>query len=694
MVQPPQITLLASIPMLAYPKNTIPPQNSHLLTLSTKSNSQHRSQSQTLSKLSKTLYLSDTSMKHRCMMKQLMITALLLGLMGQLYAQRMPYLKKGNAFYEEGEFAQAIEQYEPLWESKAGRKIMGVDAKMNLANSYRLLDQPFKAEVLYKEVMDFANDRPLILMEYGKVLMSLGRYDEAIAQFELYQQKDEKATEPAELIERARNIGTIEPLFPSVEVNYEPAVNDSSTRQVGITYYGDAVVYASDELDNTTNDYRTKGYLNMHISGINVQGNLKAAEKFSQSLNSSERHDGPAAFSRDGQHIFYSQSVKARDGSTVLQIWMSSFREDRWTEPRPLEFMLQGSNFTHPALSADGRTLYFASDMKGSHGGLDIWMSTYDNGSWTYPVNLGTDINTAKDEGWPFIHPDGDLYFSSKGHPGYGGYDIFRTRPLGNGKDWLPIENLGQPFNTSFSDISFILSDDQTEGFFSSNRSRSYDIFKYILVGAEKQPLPPGIAARAGTGRSERPHPTVVVDDPLPPRPAGMSDPDYIEYVNDMIDKGQYTPPAGDDRFTQDDNNATASTTGGGQPSTPDGTNTTTTTTTTPVDGNPTQTTGVDPVYKNAGEKIELAVVLKVMDIANSRPLGDAEVVVRNKFTQIEEVFPVDQQGEVEISLDPDQKYTLIGRSAGYQESSIPVSTMGVAESDRVQANLPLAKVE
>lgn len=624
-------------------------------------------------------------------MKKTVLIVLLLSWIAQLSAQRMPYLKQGNALYQEGEFAQAIEQYEKLWRSNAGKKIMGVDAKMNLANAYRLLDQPFKAEELYKEVMDYANDRPAILMEYGKVLMSLGRYEDAIQQFQLYAQKNETATEPNELIERARNIGTIQPLFPSIKLDYQHGVNDSSTRQVGLAYYGNAVVYASDELDDDMGTYRKKGYLNMRISGIDKEGNLKRSEKFSQSLNSMERHDGPAAFSRDAQHVFYSQSVKGRDGGTVLQIWLSSFRDDRWIEPRPLEFMIMGSNYSHPALSADGRTLYFASDMKGSHGGMDIWMSTYDNGSWTYPINLGTDINTSKDEGWPFIHPDGDLYFSSKGHPGYGGYDIFRTRPLGNGKDWLPIENLGQPFNTSFSDISFIMSDDQTEGFFASNRSRSYDVFKYTINGAESQPLPPDVLPRPNVGPSERPHPTVVVDNPLPPMPDGMSIEEYMEMVDSVRSEEEPTDITPNQPIvnnegnpsTTNDNTDNSSSTAGSNGSTG----------TSGSDGSDNDT-GTGSAFTKPGEKIELAVVLKVMDVANSRPLKGAEVVVRNKFTQVEEVFPVNEQGEVEISLNPDQKYLLMGRSAGYQESSLPVSTMGVVESDRVQADLPLARVE
>ncbi|WP_052598143.1 tetratricopeptide repeat protein [Aureispira sp. CCB-QB1] len=598
-----------------------------------------------------------------------------------IHAQRIQHLKKGNAFYKEKDYTNAVVEYEKLWNSTAGAKLLGVDAKMNLANSYRLMDYPFKAKELYQQVMQYGDDRQSIYLEYGKVLMSLGRYDEAIKQFEIYAQKNPESTEPAALIQQCKDIENIEPLFTNVDILNQDLVNDTATRQIGITYYGDGVVFASDELGEDLGDMRTRGFLNMRVSGVNAEGNLKRSEKFTQSLNSNERHDGPAAFSRDGLHVFYSQSVPTRDGGTVLQIWTSSFRDGRWTEARPLEFLMQGSNFTHPTLSADGRTLYFASDMKGTFGGLDIWMSNYEDNSWTYPINLGKDINTEKDDAWPYIHPDGDLYFSSKGHPGFGGYDIFRTRPLGNGVDWLPIENLGQPFNSSFSDVSFIMSDDQTQGFLSSNRAKSYDIFKFVLVGAEKQILPEGIPPRTSIGISEIEHPVILSD--IPKRPDGMTDDEYIAFLADKANKGEIDLPKADEPKNTplpDDKS--------------DPTNTEPTPTNNPSStGNPTNNPPVNTEpTPTPSEDIVLAVVLKVMDVANSRPLSDAKVVVKNKFTQEETVLDVNAQGEIEVRLEPDQKYTISGQCMGYKESSLPVSTMGVVASDRVQANLPMEK--
>jgi hypothetical protein len=247
---------------------------------------------------------------------------------------------------------------------------------------------------------------------------------------------------------------------------------------------------------------------------------------------------------------------------------------------------------------------------------------------------------------------------------------------------------LGQPFNSSFNDVSFILSDDQTQGFFATNRDKSYNIMRYEIVGAEQQKLPPEVPQRASPTEviTERPHPVIL--DNIPPRPAGMPDDIYIAYLDSLVTIGEVDLPRPASSILEDDplpvvdpgDSPTATT--GGQPT---------------VDDASRDDVGVSSVYTDnpdaeAPEDIELTVVLKVMDVANSRPLSNAIVVVRNKFTQEQKEYAVNERGEVAVVLEPFQKYSLIGRSEGYEESSLPVSTMDAVNSDRIQANLPLAK--
>lgn len=124
---------------------------------------------------------------------------------------------------------------------------------------------------------------------------------------------------------------------------------------------------------------------------------------------------------------------------------------------------------THPSLSADGKTLYFASNLSGGIGGLDIWKVTRDSdkGEWGKPVNLGAEINTPNNEAFPFIHPDGTLYFASTGRPGMGGYDIFIARQKGSS---YAVENMGYPINSSSDDFGITFLTGKETGYFTSRR--------------------------------------------------------------------------------------------------------------------------------------------------------------------------------------------------------------------------------
>lgn len=574
-------------------------------------------------------------------------------------AQKIDILKKGHNFYKEKEYKLALNEYEKLWTSGSGAKILGVDGKMNLANCYRLLDQPFKAKELYMATMSYFNDKPEAHLNYGQVLMALGQYNDAVAQFERHLElmpEDGRAQEYLKQIEKLKDI---QPLYANVEIIAQNLVNDSLSNQTGVDYYGDAIIYASSQIENDPN----QKFYNMRISGLDEEGNMKASEKFNVALNQAGRDNGPATFSRDGRLIYYTISTTDPEGKAVQQIWLSSFRDNAWSEAIALPIMFQGKDFTQPSLSAEGKQLYFSSNMKGSFGGYDIWVSNFEEGRWTYPKNLGKDINTDQDEGWPFIHPDGDLYFSSKGHSGYGGYDIFRTRPLGNGVDWLDVENLGQPFNSSFSDISFLMADNQIEGFMVSNRNKSFDIYKFTLIGEAIEALPEGIEPRVSMGKSAT---RVFREDVLTDKPLPVIDDQEDPIIDDFVE--DELPPQQEDETKKEYDQRIREFKKNNQPPKP------------PVNTVVTPTTS---------DKVELIVKMQVID-GFGNGLANAQIVVKNKFTGKTRTFDTDAKGLTEIRLDPNQKYSFVGQKSGYTESSIPVSTMGVTETEKVAASLQL----
>jgi len=134
-------------------------------------------------------------------------------------------------------------------------------------------------------------------------------------------------------------------------------------------------------------------------------------------------------------------------------------------------FFLNSEKYSvgHPALSPDGNTLYYISDSEGGYGGTDIWACSRSDGKWGEPINLGRSINTTGNEMFPFLADNGDLYFASDGHPGFGGLDIFVTHQI-NDSTWLQPRNMNQPVNSSYDDFSLCISKNNMYGIFSSNR--------------------------------------------------------------------------------------------------------------------------------------------------------------------------------------------------------------------------------
>ena len=203
---------------------------------------------------------------------------------------------------------------------------------------------------------------------------------------------------------------------------------------------------------------------------------------------------GVCCFSRDGKTMYFTYSRPVNGQDLGARIYTSTRASGQWSEPQEL-ILFKDSSITvgHPALNASGDTLYFVSDAPGGYGGKDIWFAEYDGSEWSMPVNLGPQINTTGEELYPTIRNNGVLYFSSTGHPGYGGLDIFKaerdTAAIDslNAMGWV-IYNMGAPFNTNGDDFGITFAETEEKGFFSSNRGqrKGYDqLYSFILPEME-----------------------------------------------------------------------------------------------------------------------------------------------------------------------------------------------------------------
>ena len=200
---------------------------------------------------------------------------------------------------------------------------------------------------------------------------------------------------------------------------------------------------------------------------------------------------GVCSFTRDGRKMFFTYSKPINGKDLGAKIYMSERASGEWSEPQEVKLFADSSiTVGHPALNATGDTLYFSSDAPGGMGGKDIWMAELEDGKWINAQPLGKGINTSADEMYPFMHEDGTLYFSSNGHPGYGGLDIYKAVRDTTNKDsvvWI-LYNMATPFNGIGDDFGITFAGNTQNGFFSSNRGdkKGLDkIYRFILPEME-----------------------------------------------------------------------------------------------------------------------------------------------------------------------------------------------------------------
>lgn len=212
-------------------------------------------------------------------------------------------------------------------------------------------------------------------------------------------------------------------------------------------------------------------------------GQWTKARQMSRPLNS-EENEGAGCISQDGR-ILYFTACGRKDGMGRCDLYISYRKEGGWSRPQNLGPVINTGGWeSQPCLSIDGQTLYFVSDRKDGYGGMDIWRSTLVEGQWSKPVNMGPGINTKGNEKSPFISfDDQTLYFSSDGHIGMGGADLFMCRRTGD-TTWSEPQNLGYPINTKGDESSLIVSPDGSTAIFSSDKfggQGGLDLYSFAL---------------------------------------------------------------------------------------------------------------------------------------------------------------------------------------------------------------------
>ncbi len=234
---------------------------------------------------------------------------------------------------------------------------------------------------------------------------------------------------------------------------------------------------ADEYTERTANDSNTPG--NFKVTSAGKPDPLQNAKIESQNMGkaiNSKYHEGPVAFFKDGSKMLFTRNnyldgkyKTSKDGVNKLKLYIADKTGSDWGKIKELPFNSDEYSVGHPALSKDDKLLYFVSDMPGGFGGTDIYVSKYENNNWSVPVNLGPAVNTKGNEMFPFADEQGNLYFSSDGHAGLGGLDMFYAKLIEGVMAKKP-KNLGEPINSTKDDFGLITDGERKSGFFSSNR--------------------------------------------------------------------------------------------------------------------------------------------------------------------------------------------------------------------------------
>ncbi|MDD2197136.1 MAG: OmpA family protein [Bacteroidales bacterium] len=382
-------------------------------------------------------------------------------------------LKRANAYYEAGGYFEAVELYRRDLD-KVPKEEMGVYLQ-RIAECYRLMGDARQAEIWYsKAIMRDASD-PKVFFYYAEMLKMGEKYDEAIEQYQKYKElvpNDPLADMGVESSELAKK--WLESPAGYELVNMRAINSKQSDFSPAYASEDYTILLLTTSREEATGSKKHEGtgdkFTDIYISQRDKRGNWSKPRSLDESINTPD-DEGTPSLTSDFNKLYFTRCRTSKRNKLGCEIMLSQRSEQGWLSPEPVPIAADSMVVAHPSISEDELTLYFVSNIPGGYGGNDLWKvtRTSPSDSWGEPINLGPDINTSMNEMFPYIHPDGTLYFSSDGHPGMGGLDIFRATPLEDGNGW-EVENMRYPINSSSDDFGIIFEKEREAGYFSSRR--------------------------------------------------------------------------------------------------------------------------------------------------------------------------------------------------------------------------------
>lgn len=443
------------------------------------------------------------------MKRTFLVIILVVALPTLLFSQKRRAERAYEAF-NAGEYYEAIDLFKDAY-SKTKDKSVKSDMVFMVSECYRLVNDPKNAVTWYKKAVRDPGVSPVAQFWLAESMKKEGKYQQAVDEYRKYKQLVPNDAR-ADLGIRSCELALEWLRTPEGYVIQELRELNSKDSDFGPAFVRDdhALIYFTSSRDDVTGNKKHgatgQGFTDIFESRLDKKGKWSTPVPV-EGINS-ESEEGLPSVSFDYRELFFTRCEAGKREQRGCVIMYSQKSGASWSDPKNLGLLPDSLVAAHPAISPDGMTLYFVSELPGGFGGKDIYYTTRQSNevAWTKPVNIGPDINTKGDELFPYVREDGTLYFSSDGHMGMGGLDIFKAVLLSGG-NWQ-ITNMKAPINSEADDFGIVYEAGAEKGVFSSTRKGRSNDELYLF---EMPPLKFSITGLVKDEKTGAPVPSSIV---------------------------------------------------------------------------------------------------------------------------------------------------------------------------------------
>ena len=403
------------------------------------------------------------------------------------YSQKAQ-LASADKKYDSYAYIDAIKTYERV----AEKGYKSADMFQKLGNAYYFNAELEQSAKWYGELFAMTTEvEPVYYFRYSQSLRAIGENDKANQMLEKFNQLSGNDSRGALFVKNVNYLEAIK--NNSGRYKVEDAGINSPYSDYGTAVTLNKIVFASSRdtgsLGQRKHTWTNQHFTDLYVADLDGEMTPGAVNKFDKTVKS-KFHESTPTFTKDGKTMYFTRNnyLEGKKGKnenkvTLIKIYKATLENEQWSNITELPFDSDNYSTAHPTLSTDDKTLYFASDMPGTLGQSDLFkVEINEDGSFGNPVNLGKTINTEGRETFPFVNDENEIYFASDGHPGLGGLDIFVSKINDHGT-FSEVQNVGTDVNSPKDDFAYWIDTKSRKGFFSSNRDggQGYDdIYKFL----------------------------------------------------------------------------------------------------------------------------------------------------------------------------------------------------------------------